>query len=196
MDDLHLNLIIEEWLSIYANILADLEYNKNLADHLISTELMIKKLKGIQMILDDNIDKSKWDSLGYLMLNTYYEILNHIPDFCSKQVPQLNALSKNTIKEERFHNDAILAKGIRSDEISLLNEITSWKMIVSGAKIMGNNLHVIMKSPIQELIPSTAVRFSREVASRSLNFKNIYFYDAKDAVLEPVEGTEIFIKSL
>lgn len=196
MDDLHLDRITEEWFSIYPGILADLAYNKNLADHLVSTELMIKKFKGAQLLQEDGIDTSKWDSLGYLMLNTYYEILNLIPDFCSKQVPQLNALSRDTIKEERFHNDAILAKGVQSDEISLLAELTSWNQVVSGAKITGNTLHIILKSPNQDLIPTTAVRFAREIASRGVNLKSVYFYDVKDAVLEPVEGTEIFIKLL
>ncbi len=191
--------LIEEWVPKYADIMADLEYNKNLMDHLVTTELMINKVhQSIPLIENLTGELDKWHSLGYSILSTQHQILNTIPDFVSRQRTQLVALSREQIKTERFHNDAILRKDETLTNEAFLNELRTFVHLIDKVFISPEgDLQVALKSPITETIASTATYLARLVDSHGINLRQLVLFDANNVkVTSVLQGTPIFTKPL
>ena len=199
MEDLYYDNFLQNWTSEQANILADLEYNQNLAEHLITTELLYSNLKGLmelEAIPDENLHK--WQILGFSMLSLQHRIYNLIPDFTSKQVLQLQALSKETIKEQRFHNDVVLSKKPSQSEENFLAELKNSSMLVKDAIITSDKtLKIVLNSYQTNTLGHIATRFGRDIDACGLALKRLMLYDKSDAYLTvDIIGTELFMKPL
>lgn len=199
MNDILYNSFVEEWIPKQSNILADLEYDRNLADNLAVTEMMYWKFSGLlNMGHIAKEDSEKWQALGFTILSLQHRIYNKMPDFSSRQRPQLLALSREVIKEERFHNDAILSRGNNFTEAELLQQIKSNKVLVSDAFITPDKtLKIIVKNYVEGTLEHVATRFSREIDAHDVALNKLIFYDEADAeVIKDVTGVELFVKPL
>jgi|GEM_PF-4665365 len=199
MSDMLYDSFVDEWNPKYADILADLEYDRNLANHLVTTEVMYMKLNGflnLGMIREEHMEN--WKVLGFSILSLQHRIYNIIPDFPSKQRAQLLALSKDIIKEERFHNDVVLSRGNEMTENEFLKELKSKVLLVKDAIITPDKtLKIILRTYVAETLEHVATVFAREVDSHGLTFKMLVLYDEKDAKLATdVLGIELFVKPL
>jgi hypothetical protein len=199
MSDIFYDAFIEEWVPKQANIIADLEHSKNLADHLVTTEIMYMKLNGFLnkgLIPQEHIEE--WQVLGFSILTLQHRIYNVIPDFPSKQRGQLQALSKEVKKEERFHNDTVLARGNTLSEEDFLKKLKESDIMIKHALVTPDKtLKIILNNPIIATIANTATFLSRTVDSHGMNLKKLILYDAANAkVIQDVTGTELFVKPL
>jgi hypothetical protein len=187
-----------DWESNAADIEADLSYNKNLGKHFLTTQLFIFKLKNIITSaewLDEDI--TPWELLGYHVYNLNDRILNKIPDFSAKQHPQLDALSRGTIKEENLYNVTLNNPKTIAEE-AYLKDLRAREFQVKEAYITpGEELVIVLVKPQYNTLYMTATAYSREVEANGLNFKRILFYDGSlSEVSYSVNGTPIFEKPL
>lgn len=190
---------LEDWIPKQADIIADLEYNRNLADHLVTTEVMYMKFGGLLklgVIADENLHK--WQVLGFSILSLQHSIYNIIPDFPSKQRGQLLALSKEVVKDERFHNDVILSRGDTLSEDELLKKLRSYHIMIKDAIITSDKtLKIILNNPIADTISQTATFLSRDIDSHGVKLEKLILYDALDAIITAdITGTQLFVKPL
>lgn len=199
MNDTLYDSFLEDWIPKQADIIADLEYNRNLADHLVTTEVTYMKFSGLLklgVIADEDLEK--WQILGFSILSLQHSIYNIIPDFPSKQRAQLLALSKEVIKDERFHNDAVLSRGNTLSENELLEKLKSYHIMIKDVIITRDKtLKIILNNPIAATIGQTATFLSRDIDSHGVTLKKLILYDAADAKLATdISGTELFVKPL
>ncbi|HJY12053.1 MAG TPA: hypothetical protein VJ304_04650 [Flavobacterium sp.] len=192
-------ILVDEWIPIYANVLADLDYNQNLADHLVSIEMILSKVLGAISIAElSSQNTEKLETLGFAVFSLQRRVFHLIPDFIPKQRRQLLALSRETVKEEKFYSEAVLSKEDKMNNDAFLAEIKTWINLVADAVITDEGvLQIILKAPIQEMLSGTATRFSRSAESHGLNLKKIVLFDVADAkVGSIVNGIELFSKPL
>ena len=199
MNDINYDSFVEDWAPKNANIIADLEYDRNLADHLVTTEMMYWKFIGLLnlgVIPDEQMQK--WKALGFTILSLQYKIYNKIPDFPSKQRDQLLALSRDVVKDERFHNDTVLYRGIILTEAEMLEKIKLNKMLVKDAFITADKvLKVIVKNFVPGTLEHVATVLGREVDAHGVALNKLVLYDEADAkVVNDVTGIQLFVKPL
>jgi hypothetical protein len=86
MADNYYKGLVKEWIPIYENILADMEYNQNLPSHMISIEIMhMKVIKAIIKADFYGQNTEKLKSLVFLVFSLQQEILALKPDSMSWQ---------------------------------------------------------------------------------------------------------------
>jgi hypothetical protein len=199
MEDIIYDSFVDDWASRQADIIADLEYDRNLADHLVTTEMVYSKFNGLLnlgLIPDEQMQK--WQALGFTILNLQYKIYNKIPDFPSKQRGQLLALSREIIKEQRFHNDTILTRGPILSEAEMLEKIKSNKMLVKDAFITQDKvLKIVIKNFVPGILEHVATAFARDIDAHGGALKTLILYNDTDVtVVKEVIGEELFVKPL
>ena len=187
-----------DWESNAADVEADLNYNRNLGKHFISTQLFIFKLNNIITSAEWlNEDVTQWELLGYQIYKLNDLILNKIPDFAAKQQPQLDALSRGTIKEERLYNGTLTNPRTIAEE-TYLRDLRAREFQVKNAYITAEKVLVILLiKPQYNTLAMTATVFGREIESNGLDLQKILFYDGSlSGVNYSINGKPIFEKPL
>ena len=199
MEDENYISLIEQWIPLQADILADLEYERNLFDHLVTTETIFGKFRMAMEFSDIPADSlQKWEALGYSILQVQHSIYQRVPDFVSKQKGQLSALSRNVIKEQRFHNDAVLSKSDVMNDSEFIRELKSKTMMIKTAVItVDRTLKIVLVKPVAETLEHTATFLSRLADSHgvALNSLKLYGQDGMIVVCD-IQGTELFYKPI
>jgi len=187
-----------DWESNAADVEADLNYNRNLGKHFISTQLFIFKLNNIITSAEWlNEDVTQWELLGYQIYKLNDLILNKIPDFAAKHQPQLDALSRGTIKEERLYNVTLTNPRTIAEE-TYLRDLRAREFQVKNAYITAEKVLVILLiKPQYNTLAMTATVFGREIEANGLDLQKILFYDGSlSGVNYSINGKPIFEKPL
>lgn len=186
----------EDWNIKAANIEADLEYRRKLTEHFVTVQLTILKLNELMQVAEwmREQELTRWYLLGYEIFALNNRLLNLIPDFSSRLVPQFNALSTGTIKEDMLFN-VTLGHQKDSSKENYLAELRQRENIKEAFITEDKTLVVVLINPQHQTIQMIGTVFGRDIESKGLNLNRIRFFDAASSKIA-IDGNAIFEKPL